>query len=241
MNISQFTLWDVTVNVIPGILLLLLVTVLVPERVVENLFTLYSGSNILTALTVLILGYTFGRVFQEGISREMDNAIAYISCSKNHQSAKQQFSKEMSKARQDEKPTIRRLFLEESLLYFSNENVDSIEKIDQKIDDFTLFRLCQEYVIGNKIGRLNRFTILSRFHRSLYVMGLLGIPLLIVIQYAWPVLGYNPVLDWIQTAFMLLMIGIVVVFSFKERWYFEQKMTDSLINSFYVSRAESEC
>ncbi|WP_144049573.1 hypothetical protein [Halorubrum salipaludis] len=238
MNISQFTLWDITVNVVPGVLLLLLVSILTPQRLVESLLVFYSEGGLLAALTVLVLSYTFGRVFQEGVSRELDNVIVQISWSDRHQSAKQHFSEEMNKAREDNNPTIRKMFLEDSIPHFLNEDINSIDNVDQRIDDSALFRLCQEYVIGNKIGRLNRFTILSRFHRSLYILGLLAMPLLFTVQFVWPVLGYTAVLNWGDTLIIMIIIGIVSVFSFRERWYFEQKMTDALINGYYTSRAE---
>lgn len=239
MNIQQFTLWDFTVNVIPGVLLLVLIGSLTPERTFNNLLSAVLDGGILFAVLLLVGSYALGRIFQEGFSREVDELVAQYSSSDQYQPAIQEFKDEIKKAKNESRATTRRYYWEEAQMFFSNQDVESAHKLDLKLDAYDLFNLSHEYVLGRGLGRVNRFLILSRFHRSLYVLAGLAIFTHVAIQSFAYFKLYNPVLSLSQTIIMIVILGIITVLSFKERWYFEHKVVDAMMDAFYSERCSA--
>ncbi|WP_226006616.1 hypothetical protein [Natrinema salinisoli] len=239
MNINQFTLWDITVNVVPGILTVLLIVLLFPLSIFNQFIDFATESGVLAVSIFLVVSYVVGRAFQEGISRKVDSYISELSDSDTYQSSVLYFIDEMNMARDDNQPRVRKIFLEEAQVKFASKDAESIDEVNQRLDDFDIFKLSQEYVIGNDLGRANRFMILSRFHRSIYVLSLFGVFGHIFVQVAWPILGYEIVLTQLQSAILILSLIVIGAVSFKERWFFEYKFVDSLIYGFCADTRES--
>lgn len=120
MNMQQFTIWDFTVNIIPGGLLLLLIGSLTPEDTFNDLLSAVLSGGFLFSLLLIFCSYVLGRTFQEGFSREIDERISQHFESDFYQPAIQTFKREMKKAKNDSRPTTRRYYREEAQLFFQS-------------------------------------------------------------------------------------------------------------------------
>lgn len=119
---------------------------------------------------------------------------------------------------------------------FFNQDPDSPEKLGEELDVYDLFNLSHECVIGHCLGRVNRFLILSRFHRSLYVFAVLAIVSHTAIQFLARFELYTPVLTPTQSLVIVVVLTGVSVLSFKERWYFEHRVVNAMMDAFYAER-----
>lgn len=265
MNLSRFTLWDVIVNIIPGSLAILLTISLSSVQMFNYVNLIIPESNVVSLTLFFILSYVAGRILQEGISRRFDRIVRKLinriliwsskstrlsepKSSDNEEdpdftagavrsvcpSAISYFYSKMDDARDDFRsmqPTVRRLYLESAQQYFSEEDVDSYEEIDRELDDFQLFVLTQEYVVSNNLGRVDRFKIISRFYRSLYTLCVAGFISHLALLY----FSTSELLNSYQIIALILFLLVIGVLSFRLCIYFEKRMVDSMISSFYIS------
>ncbi len=191
--------------------------------------------GVVGGFVVLVLGYAFGRVMQEGISRKCDELLRRCILSDDYLPAIHEFSRRMNKARSDDERTLRKRFLEGALVYFDDGDAEKVGEIDQRHDDFKLYNLTQSHLLNNNVGRLNRFTILSLFHRSIYVISGLGAFLHFYVVYLNYVLGVEFILDPVESVVIAITLLVISFVSFRGSWFFQTKMVDTMIIDFYSS------
>lgn len=230
MNFSQFDLWDMLADVIPGAITIILFTSILPRGYVISKVDMLSTSGLPGLFLLIVVCYVIGWIVQ-ATSLNIDDIFTRDTDIWEDQ------MDELETAQKEDNWNFVRRYYEKCQLFFCDTDCNEYSEIDNEIDKQTLRHLTYNYLNDNNIGRSYRFHILYILSRSLYLIFLLST----IIHISLLVLNikniYTPILSFNEELILILFLVWGSYTMWKTRLYMEKSMIKSLMGDFYVSQS----
>lgn len=230
MNYSQFSIWDVFVNIIPGATVLFLFMSLLPSEYLLRIVAVSAAFGIGGAFFAVVLSFVVGWVFQS-FARVVDGVIVrHLSSHGNL------WSDEVEGCVDDsDELSFNEQYVRGARLFFADESAEKYEELNNELDEKLLKHLTYSYLYDNDVGRSHRFYILMVLSRSLYTMfGITAIGQ--VLGQVGACLGvYTPTLGVYEATTFSIVLALGTVLMFDTRKYMEKSRIKTMISDFYVS------
>lgn len=222
-----FNLYDLLVDIIPGIIAILLIISLLPLD--YNTERLLFASGLINVAVILIISYVIGHLIQaissiidSRLNRLIYNFINFLTSDNYHVKYLYTFEDELNKKSKEN--SVKNYFIDRIDSFFGDD-----------INDKELFSVVQSYLWNNDIGRSRRFQSLYTFFRSLWILFLFGTVSYISVFFLSILDDYNSIWSISEIIIIILILMICCILSYYRRVKFQNIMVKSMIVDFYTN------